>query len=560
MVIILNISSFIWNAKTQQIPIITLRLCIAAFLFFSSLSLSSQNWNWIQVISGNGEMDLTNIATDNRNNTFISGTFTSSFSLQNSSYQSNGLADNYLLKLNDTGGIEWVITGGSEGNDSDGGICTDAQNALYWVGGFWLNGQYGEVQFNSTKSSKSLFIIKYNADGEVAWTKLIEGSNAKNSGSPTVDKAGNLYLAGSFSDSLFIDQELLVAQAREDFFVGKWNTNGQLIWLTHFGVEGLNRAIKVLINKNQEVLVGGTFKGRIAFPQDTINANTPDFDVFIAALDKNGAPLWLRKAGGVLEDSFSGMALDPADNLYVAGQYTGRLTLSEEVEITTDGFNENGYLLKYASTGEPLSAISIGGTSFETCTDILFDDQIVLSGFFEQELAIGTQQITGQGALSGYLLTMDTQFVATSLQDISSDNLLLINQINKTLSTPTLLIGGTFKGNAFFQEERYTSPDRFSLFIGAYTTDNTTAIPSSIPFVPDFQVYPNPSTHIVNIETTLPDYTVNLWNIQGQLLFTGKQTRSIPIEQLPDGIYLLELRNSTFTGLTRKIRKFSKGK
>ena len=152
------------------------------------------------------------------------------------------------MKLTSSGEMDWVLTGGSEGNDTDSGICVDEAGALYWVGGFWLNGQYGELNLTSTKSSKSIFFTKYDTEGEVIWSKLIEGTNTKNSGPPIVDKEGNVYIAGSFADSLFVDQQVFVARAEEDSFVSKWNTDGQLIWLTHFGEEGLNRASEVIIN------------------------------------------------------------------------------------------------------------------------------------------------------------------------------------------------------------------------------------------------------------------------------------------------------------------------
>ena len=117
--------------------------------------------------------------------------------------------------------------------------------------------------------------------------------------------------------------------------------------MKNFGITGQNRAIDIVITQTNDVIIGGNFKGVIALEQDTIRANTPDFDVFLAALTVNGQPKWLRKAGGVLEDNCTSLAIDQEDNSYLVGQYTGRLTLSEDIEITTEGFNENGFLLKY---------------------------------------------------------------------------------------------------------------------------------------------------------------------------------------------------------------------
>jgi len=540
MVIILNISRFL-NAKAQRRKVtFPLRLCIFAFSFFYlSSPLSSQNWSWITVLSGNGEMDAASLAIDSREHTYLSGTFTNSFSFQNADYQSFGLADNYLMKLDNVGEINWIITGGSEGNDTDGGICTDSDNALYWVGGFWLNGQYGDLEFTSTKSSKSLFFIKYNEAGEVVWTKLIEGSNAKNSSSPITDQEKNIYLTGSFSDTLFIDNQLLIAQAREDIFIGKWDQNGQLLWLKNYGIDGLNRATQIAITQTNDVIIGGSFKGTIAINKDTITANTPDFDVFIAALDKNGTPKWLQKAGGVLEDNLNSLALDQEDNCYVVGQYTGRLTLSEDIEITTEGFNENGFLLKYDLAGTPLWAKSIGGTNFETATAILADEELTISGYFEKELSIDDLTIKAAGSLNGFIWTSDKEGATINLASISSDNLLLISQLS-TNSFGNTVVGGVFKGMVNFDNTSYSSTNHFAIFLGALNERST-----NIPFETNhslLKIYPNPSTNRVKIETTLSDYSVHLWNMNGQQVYEADSPSFIPVIKLATGTYLLEIR------------------
>lgn len=494
-------------------------------------------------------MDLNSLATDAKGNTYLSGTFTNSLSLLGTDYQSFGLADSYVLKLADNGELLWSIAGGSEGNDTDAGICTDTAGNLYWVGGFWLTGNYKEQQYQSTKSSKSLFFSKYDEDGHILWSKLIEGTGVKNGSPPATDEDNNVYLTGSFSDSLFIDDQMLFAQATEDLFIGKWNEEGTLIWLNHFGISGLNRASEVHITPNGQVILGGTFKGSLAIAGDTIRTNTPDFDVFIAALDAEGVPLWIQKAGGVLEDNFSSMTSDLNDNIYVVGQYTGRLTLNEEVEITTDGFNENGYLLKYSSTGHPLWASSIGGTSFDTSTDILYDDNLTISGFFEKEIRTGALSIVGNGALTGYLLTVDTAGNNKTLSSISSNNLLLINQLEKSVSQQ-LVVGSTFKGRLFVGNEEVLSEENFSVFIGQFTDPSTRVTEYQSPII---RVYPNPSHHLLNIDTPFNNFRVRLWNKEGQLVFQEENKHQLKVGQLPAGTYFLELTHSSSVQFIEKV-------
>ena len=493
-------------------------------------------------------MDLTSLATDGIGNTYLSGTFTNSLPLLGTDYQSFGLADTYVMKLADGGEPLWVIAGGSEGNDTDSGVCTDAFGNLYWVGGFWLSASYQEQQYTSTKSSKSFFFTKYDEEGTVLWSKLIEGTGVKNSSPPTTDVANNVYLTGSFSDSLFIDDQILLAQATEDVFVGKWDQEGTLMWLTHFGISGLNRAREVTISPTGQVIIGGVFKGQMAIAEDTIATNTPDFDVFIASLTSEGTPAWIRKAGGVLEKNFSSITLDKESNIYVVGQYTGRLTLNEAIEITTDGFNENGYVLKFSNTGQPLWASSLGSITFDTSTDILYNEDLTVSGFFEKEFTSGELSSLGVGNLTGYLLNLDTAGNNNTLSNISSDNLLLINQLDQS-SSQQLIVGGTFKGNLSITNDRIMSEDHFSVFIGQYA-DPTTRVND---YHPSITIYPNPSDQFLIIDVPFIDFQVRLWTKSGQLVFQGKNSNKLNTDHLRSGTYFLQLNHSSSVPIIKKV-------
>ena len=127
------------------------------------------------------------------------------------------------------------------GNDVDSGICIDQSGAIYWTGNFWIEGIFGELELASTKNSKSIYLLKYDPDGNLLWNTVIEGSTFKNNGPPTTDVDNNVYVVGSFSDSLFIDDLAITATAQEDLFVAKWDENGNLLWLENFGITGANR-------------------------------------------------------------------------------------------------------------------------------------------------------------------------------------------------------------------------------------------------------------------------------------------------------------------------------
>ncbi len=75
----------------------------------------------------------------------------------------------------------------------------------------------------------------------------------------------------------------------------------------------------------------------------------------------------------------------------------------------------------------------------------------------------------------------------------------------------------------------------------------------------DFSVYPNPATNVLNVQFSSNMETIKITDLQGRLLWNGNTNGSlqiqIPIQQLPAGIYLLEVNDRIGN---RRIQKFIK--
>jgi len=75
-------------------------------------------------------------------------------------------------------------------------------------------------------------------------------------------------------------------------------------------------------------------------------------------------------------------------------------------------------------------------------------------------------------------------------------------------------------------------------------------------------VYPNPAEDVVNINASIEgNYKVELFNMSGKLIYTqnmtfkSHQTREIPINHLPSGVYVLKCFGEHITSAERLIIK-----
>ena len=85
-------------------------------------------------------------------------------------------------------------------------------------------------------------------------------------------------------------------------------------------------------------------------------------------------------------------------------------------------------------------------------------------------------------------------------------------------------------------------------------------IPSAKDSVYAFNIYPNPTNQILNIEGELPEgkreAELTLFNATGQIVKTGKYTgksKTLPVSDLKPGIYVLEIRYSKTNSSAHKI-------
>lgn len=68
-------------------------------------------------------------------------------------------------------------------------------------------------------------------------------------------------------------------------------------------------------------------------------------------------------------------------------------------------------------------------------------------------------------------------------------------------------------------------------------------------------VYPNPTNGILNITSNISIKTIDLYNHLGQLLLSAKDSATIDISALRDGVYLMTITNESGTTFTKRISK-----
>ena len=114
------------------------------------------------------------------------------------------------------------------------------------------------------------------------------------------------------------------------------------------------------------------------------------------------------------------------------------------------------------------------------------------------------------------------------------------------------VIGGTFKGNYTLFGDVIASRTNFSVFIGTLNAPMTTSS-TTTSFSPKVEIFPNPASDQLNIETNEASFTFSIWTLNGQLMYQSSNEKVINIAHLPSGLYLTKFTDSNSQSSIKKV-------
>ncbi|WP_223765341.1 SBBP repeat-containing protein [Corallococcus sp. AS-1-6] len=139
------------------------------------------------------------------------------------------------------------------------------------------------------------------------------GANLDEQANAVAVSGASVYVVGQTTSQLGVDPKA----GGQDAFIARYDTAGNLQWVHQLGTAGADRATAVATDADGNAYVAGITFGGFDF-----YANAGGFDFFIAKYDTAGNRLWLRQNGTQMDDFVTGIAIGADDTLYFTG-YTG---------------------------------------------------------------------------------------------------------------------------------------------------------------------------------------------------------------------------------------------
>lgn len=299
------------------------------------------------------------IHVDDNNNVIVTGRFSSnSITFGTTILTLAGSMDVFIVKYDTSGNLLWAKGAGGGSNDEGYSLSTDNSGNIYVSGYFTQPANFGTIKLTSAGIS-DMFLAKYDPSGNILWAKSAGGKGDDRATAVNTDASGNSYIAGYFTnDSISFGLITIPNKPRDNSFLAKYNTDGNVIWANAVG--GDSQALDLTLF-NSNVYVCGSFQA------DTLTYGTTNLiingssDFFLLNCDTDGKPKWAIKQTleGKSGEIARSLTNDNLGNVIITGLFSSEpLTLGTTALNSVRGFNMFIARLGTATTGTEDLSIS----------------------------------------------------------------------------------------------------------------------------------------------------------------------------------------------------------
>lgn len=288
---------------------------------------------------------------------------------------------------------DWAYGAGDAGSDEGRSIATDHAGNTYVTGSFKYYATFGDITLiNSSAAYTTIFVAKYDLNGNWIWAKSAGGSNNDYAYGITVDDSANVFITGTFVNSASFGTTTLTDSSSGDYamFVAKLDSNGSWLWAKKAVSDwyGYVHGTSICAGSDGSAYVTGYYQYDALFGTNELRGSSRE-NLFIAKISSTGSWLWAkyRNSSGYARYS-NGITVDAADNVYITG--------SRELVV------------KYSNAGTYLwSAGLVGNNTVGKAIAVDIAGNLYVTGVFYGLEEFGSSALTSYGGNDIFIIKLD---------------------------------------------------------------------------------------------------------------------------------------------------------
>lgn len=506
--------------------------------WFFVLPVKSQNYH--SFFFGGTGVETINSITLSSDTLILSGNFNQAFQWGDFNLESNGDQDFYIASTDMAGRPFHLLTGGSIREDDITNLIKLPNGNLIIGGTYWGEGYFLDTLYANPASSKNGFLTVFTPTGIPVWRSFISGSGgiAIKSIALTGQK---IYAAGTFEKSLSIGDTIIFSNYPQNLWVAEFSDAGVFQKVVQFNATNNLSLIKMIVLPEGRLVLGGQFNHSLIFPNDTLQANTFDDDIFILSLNGQLEINWYLKGGGVHRDALIDLVSNSQNQIIAAGDFVGRLSFSDGQELNSaDGIGD-GFLVSFNQNGKLLWQENLGGMNFQGIHAVhTFNESVLVIGSFETQLVIENEIVATALELERqvFLGYFDLNGAFQEIEIFQNSAQFFPSQIFG--NPPNIGITGSFANNLLIGSQSFYSPSNYQALV-VNLNQSTTAVYNPSKNYPSIKVFPNPTNNYLQWNQSLNFKKITLYHANGHIIKSiDSPHNTLQLPPLTPGYYYIQ--------------------
>jgi hypothetical protein len=252
-----------------------------------------------------------------------------------------GIADAWVVKLDQGGSILWQKTLGGLGADNANDIVATNDS------GYLIACETESL--GVTHGSLDAWVVKLDKNGNLLWQKALGGSDLDGISSITESVDGGCVAAGYTRSD---DGDVIGFPGFQDGWVVKLDKDGNLLWQKLLGGTDAEAFNSVVVSLDGGFVVAGGTRSS----DGDVSGNRESFDAWVVKLDQEGDILWQRPLGGAGWDMGNSVISTPDGSYILAGG-----TNSTDGDVSGNHGAEDAWAVKLNRDGKILWQTTKGG-------------------------------------------------------------------------------------------------------------------------------------------------------------------------------------------------------
>jgi len=359
---------------------------------------------WQKIFGGTMFENITSMARTPQG-TLIAGIFQDTIRFDSLHAVTSAYTGAYLANVNEKGNPQWLRKTGGLATIKQILVSSNTRGLVYMAGTFADSLQLAGTE-QALNGEKGFFIATLLPDGSETKPMVFKGTGICTLGGIScMDSL--ICLAGSFSDTLRINDTLLISYGGEDMFVALFTPTGKLKHLVTAAGVGNEQVRSVAFSPTGDIGITGSYDYSILINNKILQTKGGK-DIFVAVIDTAGTLKWIKSIGGIGDDYGYAITTNKNDEYFVSGNFVHSIQMPDDngntVAMDASSPFGNAFIAKYNSSGDLKASYNLPATSEDYCQSLIVgnDGMITAAGNFYQSIQIpsagrDTTRLVSQG-------------------------------------------------------------------------------------------------------------------------------------------------------------------